>query len=215
MDKKKLNFTVKNLLTLVLLVSLAVAWYSARRELAACKATIKVERKKYYRLDLQNPNNIAAIQIPALFSRKLWQWRVHVPETGKFKIKAAYNDLLPLRAPSQTESKIDLHLPPGESIVTVLVDKIDGKWTLVVGRHREEDTVTASETVICKETDWIDNRAYGATAAGKRGTEENDSNEPMVLIQLRDSNYDANGKPAPFNNPSLGIMAWIEKTKPN
>ena len=214
MSGKTVNFSIKDLLALVLVISLSAGWYVSSRELAENKAATKVERQKYHRLDIQDPSNIGVVEIPALFSRKLWQWRVHIPATGEFQIRAAYNDLRPLRAPNETESEIDLSLPPGETVVSVLLDSVDGKWTLVVGRHRQDDSASDSEEVLCKETKWIDDNDYGAMAAGDSGTSENDANKPMVLLHLKDSNYDVNGIPAPWNDPALGVLLWIEKVKP-
>lgn len=210
------RFSIKDILLLILMIALAAGWYVSRQDLAESQHELGMLKDKYHFLDVEDPRKIAAVQLPMLLTQNSWQWRVHLPEKGRYWIRAAFRDLRPQRPPSSGLSGIDLHLEPGESVVSVALDKQDGVWKLHVGELAEEGSESGEDDEVdCESTQWIDKNYIGMISAGADGTEESHPEKKFVLMHLMDSTPGPNGRPRPWNDPADGVIVWIEKIKEN
>jgi len=125
----KQTFSIRNLLLLVLVIALGVGWFVASRELARTKRELTQLRESVRFLDVEVPSNIAAVQLPELVGQNLWQWRLYVPDEG-YQLRAAYDEVVREDEIETIKSKIGIDLRPGESIVSVALDKKSGSWKL-------------------------------------------------------------------------------------
>ena len=202
---------------LTVLVSLCAALVLSKKQLAETRsqlesqrAEIKAERKKFHYLNVSDPANIAAVQMPKLGNFKLWQWRVHVPAGKSFGIRVAY-DPKSSRTPGDNQSRFCYDLDPGESIVSVSFEKFKGEWKLVVAAESEIQSSQRRSRVECKNTQFLEDGSYGDTSAGRSGTSEADPTKPFRLMHLRAPTFQADGKRLPWKNAKHGVMLWIEE----
>ena len=183
-----------------------------KSQLEVQQAERDAERDKFQFLNITDPTNIAAVQLPYARSSRCWQWRVNTPEEGRFVVRVAYNDL--------QRRRYLYKLEPGESVLSVSLQMYLGKWRLCVSG----DDRSRSSLVECDNTDWIASTRYGASSAGYTKTREEDSNKPFFLLSLKESDYidefgdmptnlnrQADGKSVPQTKPSSKIKVWIEK----
>lgn len=206
-----MKFSIKGLLVLLTFVSLCVALVVSQLQLADAKSELETQRAKFHFLNVTDPAKIAAVRMPRFVSEKLWQWRIHLPADRRFHVQAAYNDLKPNRPPRHTKSTLSYELDPGESILSVSLRKVDGTWKVLVAAQSETELPSQNSRVVgCKSTEWLDNNRYGAMAVGDDGTYEADPAKPFVLLHLRDSTPQPNGKQVPWNTPTQGVIVWIE-----
>jgi len=175
-----------------------------KSQLEVQQAEREAERDKFQFLNITDPTNIAAVQLPYARSSRCWQWRVNTPEEGRFVVRVAYNDL--------QRRRFLYELEPGESVLSVSLQMYRGEWRLCVSGDGQTRSSAIYSLVECDNTEWIASTRYGASPAGYTKTKEKDSNKPFSLLYLQDDlNRQADGKSVPRIKPPSKIKVWIEK----
>ena len=206
----KSKFSIKNLLFLILIVALGIGWFVSSRELASTSHELKTLRKEYHFLDVRDPGNIAAVALPETHSNRLWQWRVHIPpDEGHYTLGVACFDLLVDQPPNRLFHS--MHLEPGESIVSMSIEKQDGKWVLKLAQSKKEGGTTSRDReLIFDSTQWIDKEdMYYGDHAGHAGTDEVGADETLVLLHV--ISPEPGMTKESLKEPRDGIKLWIKR----
>ena len=202
-------FTVLASLCAALVLS-RIQLAETRSQLESHRAEIEAQRDEFHFLNVSDPANIAAVQMPKFGNWKLWQWRVHVPAGKSFRIRVAYDNLKTSRPPDDNKSRFYYDLDPGESIVSVSLEKFKGEWSLFVAAESEIKQSQSRTRVECKSTQFLEENNYAAMSAGNSGTQEADPTKPFMLVHLRES-VQPDGKRLTWNTAKHGVMVWIEE----
>ena len=175
-----------------------------KSQLEVQQAERDAERDKLQFLNITDPTNIAAVQLPYARSSRCWQWRVNTPEEGRFVVRVAYNDL--------QRRRFLYELEPGESVLSVSLQMYRGEWRLCISGDGQTRSSSRHSLVECDNTEWIASTRYGATSGGYTKTKEKDSNKPFFLLSLQDTlNRTEDGESMPRTKPPSKIRVWIEK----
>ena len=133
------KISLKALRFCVFLVALAVSLLVARMQLTQKSAELDNIRTQMRYLDISDPKQIAAVQLPGLVSVKQWSWRVYLPADREFQIRVAYENLLMLHVPQETKSSFKYKLDSGESFVSVALNKTNDTWAYSLLLNRKLD----------------------------------------------------------------------------
>ncbi len=201
---------------LTVIVALSGALALSRNQLAevssgieAERAQIKRERDRFHYLNVTDPANLAAVQIPQACASRIWQWRVHVPTEKKYRLRYAFNETASKPIPAKNSEGIEL--ASGETALAVSFETVGGEWRLLISSYSEVAKSAHSCLIDSDSTEWIDAKRYLAISAGNSSrTSESDPGKPFVLLYLR-RNVKQDGERVPWKDSPFGMKVWIEE----
>ena len=210
------KFSIWSLLLWLTIAALAVALVMARRELAEKTARLDTVLNEMRYLNIADDTQINAINIPG-FGRKSWRWRIYLPGDRRFRLRVAFDDVPGRGIPANAPDNMICELPPGESILSASLNKVNDEWEL--GLHAEtagRQNFDFNTEVAGKRTEWLDKRGgCSLNLAGNSTTESGSPDQPFVLLNYRDGLSPRPGVTATNPNPTDGVMIWIQEIDPN
>lgn len=233
-EKRRYRFSLTNLILLMALIAmgssqLRLIWNAQVRSARSTEAEelLKFYKDKLGRLNIRDKDKIYARAVP-MPEQHQWEWRVHVPLSGLYRVHAIASQVPAEDIPS--ESSVSVRLEPGESIITAEFDKDAGDHGQLHlsavwddpsrSRHYVADWRGQRElTQVVKDEATYDLQAnevpYVVGSGGWNGysqvaeteSTEIDEDQPIVL-ERRVIDGRLSSTPA---GPSQGIMIWIER----
>ena len=217
------RFSLASLLLFAAVVALGTALLVTTSQLKAARIELSKLRNEIRILDPSQPKDMRAIEIPS-FGRNQWRWRIKLPESEKFVLRWAYNDIpMDGSIPGQVDPRYNhpkFHapeLPNEEFILTIGAFKEESTWMLGVKTESTSlmggaDFATEMQA---NDSSWLEKRGGNSihTLAGRNETSMNAVDSPFVLLRYRKGLSPSSGVTATDPNPTDGILIWIERTK--
>ena len=209
------KFSIKGLLVFLTFIALGIALVLTQRELREKTTQLDSLLQESRYLKIVDDKMIHATNLPG-FGQKSWRWRVYLPPDRQFRIRVAYDNVPANGIPDNSPDRMICELPAGESILTSNIVKENEKWFLAL--HSESNGVQNfdfTNDIKGTNTNWLSKRGgCSLHVAGDSLTEVESSNEPFVLLSLRNGLSPAPGVTAMNPNPTDGVVVWIEEIKP-
>lgn len=208
------KFSLKDLLMLIAVVALVVAYGMTTSELSETLKQLTALRNEMRYLSIEDEHAINAISIPGL-GRRSWRWRLHLPEDRKFRLRLAFDDIPIDGLPEIAPDNMRCELPTGESILSAALVNENGEW----GVHIYSETQGASNfdfiwDVTGRDAAWLEKRGGVSTRlAGSAGTRDGPADEPYVLLSLRNALSPQPGVTQTNPNPTDGVLIWIQESE--
>ena len=216
------RFSLASLLLFAAVVALGTALLVTTSHLKAARAELSKLRNEIRILDPTEPEKMRAIEIPS-FGRNQWRWRIKLPDSDKFVLRWAYNDIPKDGSmPGQVDPRynppqfVAPDLPNDEFILTIGAIKEENTWMLGV---KTESTslmggMDFATEMQANDSSWLAKRGGNSihALAGRKETAVNAIDSPFVLLRYRKGLSPSSGVTATDPNPTDGILIWIERS---
>lgn len=214
--RNRVRFSLLNALFLMTCVGMGLALWRTQTELGPLREEVVRLRNEAGHLTIEDPKLVHAIQIDT-GNPLLWKWKVHLPDTGSFRLKTQAGELAPKGELPSKRARNVMSLGaispqgrgdgPYEVTVTVYRDP-EGAPTLRRAFAGISNTRTVPEEAyerLTKKSSWSHGGVTRYTQSAKPG-------QPLVLLRsvmrMRDEmNGTSNA------GPQRGLAVWIEEAK--
>ncbi|MCA9262067.1 MAG: hypothetical protein KDA61_22775 [Planctomycetales bacterium] len=218
--RRFMQFSIRRLLTLFVLVALGVTAYLQQRELIPLRAEVRALRREAGRLSVDDPARVTAIGIET-FNQWAWRWRVWIPPGKNWELKFVAHDIPRFdnvpedERPFPTKDVSRLSLPgSGEFEVTARIDKTaKGEPVLAV----ECDGVTVYAVIPPEAAEWLTQGSAGRRNLGVFPRNQLTANSDRLLLIGRRIFYQRDTQPQgavpPNPQPEFtdGLLLWLER----
>ena len=206
------KFSLVSIFLITKIVALSIAYFSSQTRLSATRAELTKLRNDYKVLNPSRPELIRSIAIPA-FKRNQWQWKIDLPDSNRYVLRIAYDDIPAQGIPTSVLPLVSPTLPSEEFLLTATVLNENGRWkinwrTETLSRTDEMDVTVpmsgSDHTWLLKQID------HRAEFAGRNETTWGSPEISQVLLRHRKTLPNISEGSYLNPNPTDGLLLWIE-----
>lgn len=214
--KKRIRFSITTLLLLTALVAVLVSHFRISAELALTRSKLAAANDDLRQLNIDDDSLVHAVLLPT-FGPRQWRWRVFLPAGRRWRLCSSFDQLPESGLPTLVRNHDHIFLNSrnkplagGEPFVLgVAVHKNQtDRWALTF------QTLDRSTTFPIKQPPaWLEERSsvgWTSRVAGKRASESEPANGPLVLLRHRKAKELPGGAITVDMEPTDGLMVWIE-----
>jgi hypothetical protein len=169
-------------------------------------------------LSISDASKMHVTSVPTT-TQDSWRWRVFVPHAARYRLGIAFNEIpaAGFLTPPIQDAVFDDELPSGElRLDAKLYRDGAGVWLLSVEVTAPNPADSGTITCPVKGPDltWLDGTAFFSTKTGTTSNKIVDDNAPVALLRHRVVKHPS--LPATFSkdDPSPGILIWLEPIDP-
>jgi hypothetical protein len=199
------RFSLLTVLLVMNLVACGITIYRQWRELVPMRAELKKLRNEVGALTIDDETKLHAILMPTT-ERRMWKWRVWVPEGANVTVHYRWNDV-PVKGVPKSQRSAPLF--PGENIVSFQPGKDDdGNWRISFSTPS-----TSYGTPLDSSEHWFDWDQMVSTGEGIGGatTVLDDKSQIYVLKRERVGHFSDSRQLEKVKEPTTGFIIWLEQ----
>ena len=128
-DRLMKKISLVSIFLITTIVALLIAFYSSQTQLSATRAELTKLRNDYKVLNPSRPDLVRSIAVPA-FKRNQWQWKIDLPDSNRYVLRMAYDDIPAQGMPTSVLPLVSPALPSEEFLLTATVLNENGRWKM-------------------------------------------------------------------------------------
>jgi len=212
------RISLRWLLVVVAFLCLAMSQFQASRRLSSAQLELRKLRDEAGYITIEDESMFHAVALDSE-DPNTWRWRLFIPKGNKYKWNIACEDIPqnspPLRPGVSSTSNEPYWERDNEVLVTArLRQSTDGNWTLGVTSKIGDSKNQMSNALLkipSDKIDWIDKiHSTDGRVIGSNGTAVSDPGGPIILLQRRPCEKQADGRYRPSANLMPGFMIWLD-----
>jgi hypothetical protein len=212
-------FSLRTLLLVVLVLCVALGFYLTGRRLREAERELRVLRDETGRLSVEDRTQFHAIALDG-DEPNTWRWRLFIPKGHRYSWNLAAEDIPqhdpPRRAGTQGISNEPYWEQDNEVLVTARLRRLeDDAWQLSVESRigdSQHQMYGATLRIPEEKLRWMfGGPGTDGQVLGSRGTATRGPEGPIILLQRRALERQADGSHQPSPGPMPGIMIWLIK----
>lgn len=213
----RIRFSLKFLLTLILVVALGVAWATSAWRYRQVQARYDLLVKDWIdTLVVADPDKFLVRQLP---TRRIGiqQWRIHVPDDQTYELCCGVGPSID-GAEQLTKPVARVPLKPGQSVIEVEWHRqLDGRPDLAWAILSEQSQVTLRPPILLPTSfcaDFAKLESFGFSFLGSDTPKVHPAGQPFALFRAF-PNLGTDTPPETASTPHRdGVLVWIQPTTP-